>query len=318
MRGCATGKELRSKREVTSFLLSSGRNRRLMGLELSLTRSRSYMVRFVICGLSLTNLTGSIFKRILIVATCLLACVSAQPSARAQHPVQPGVGGHPGRMGAPSAPRIGRPPVFRGPRGVGPHFTGVGHLGTRSGFGFRQGPIGVFGHRRFFGAPFFRPGVGLRFGLGLKVNSLWWPACGPSLGWAWGAGFDCYPFPFYGYGYGAYGFENYLTPQMYEAPVYVYGGDERDQIWLYMKDGTVYGVTDYWLVNGQMHFSMIEDDPTKAAEHAIPYDDLDVQKTIYVNSHRGFRIVFRDEPWQQYLKDHPDTAPPDVPPPQKE
>jgi len=105
---------------------------------------------------------------------------------------------------------------------------------------------------------------------------------------------------------------------MYEAPVYVYGGDERDQIWLYMKDGTVYGVTDYWLVNGQMHFSMIVDDPTKAAEHAIPYDDLDVQKTIYVNSHRGFRIVFRDEPWQQYLKDHPDTAPPDVPPPQKE
>jgi hypothetical protein len=151
----------------------------------------------------------------------------------------------------------------------------------------------------------------------LKINSLWWPTCGPSLGWAWGAGFECYPFPFYGYNYGPYGFGSNLIPQMYESPVYVYGGDGRDLIWLYLKDGTAYSVTDYWLVNGQMHFSMIEDDPTKPAEHAIPYDDLDVQKTIYVNTHRGFRIVFRDEPWQQYLKDHPDLTPPDVPPPQK-
>jgi hypothetical protein len=42
-----------------------------------------------------------------------------------------------------------------------------------------------------------------------------------------------------------------------------------------------------------------------------------VQKTIYVNTHRGFRIVFRDEPWQQYLKDHPDVLPPEVPPSQQ-
>jgi hypothetical protein len=292
------------------------------------------MVRFLIRGSILTKLAGSILKnlnrsiskKILIVAAWLLACAWAPVAALAQHPVQPGagghtgVGGHPiggGRTGAPAARPIARPPISTGPRGAGPHFARVGHLGARSGFGFRQGPIGVFRHQRFFGAPFFRPGVGLRFGLGLKVNSLWWPTCGPSLGWAWGAGFDCYPFPFYGYGYGAYGFENYLAPQMYEAPVYVYGGDERAQIWLYMKDGSVYGVTDYWLVDGQMQFKMIEDDPTKPAEHAIPYDDLDVQKTIYVNSRRGFRIVFRDEPWQQYLKDHPDTTPPDVPPPQK-
>jgi hypothetical protein len=159
----------------------------------------------------------------------------------------------------------------------------------------------------FFGAPFFRPEVGFRFGVGLGFNSLWWPTCAPSLGWE----FDCYPVPFHGFD-----FENYIAQQTYVSPVYLYGGEERDLIWLYLKDGTVYGVTDYWLVNGQMHFSMVEDDPTKLAEHVIPYDELDVQKTIYVNTHRGFRIVFRDEPWQQYLKDHPDLTPPDVPPPQ--
>ena len=188
-------------------------------------------------------------------------------------------------------------------------------MGARGGVGFRQGPIHFFRSRVFFGAPFFRTGVRFPFAVGLKINSLWWPTCGPVLGWAWGAGFECYPFPFYGYG--GYGFGNYLVPEMYENPAYFYGGAERDLIWLYMKDGTGYGVSDYWLVNGQMHFRMVEDDPTKPGEHAFPYDTLDVQKTIYVNSHRGFRIVFRDEPWQQYLKDHPDTLPTDVPPPQK-
>ena len=68
--------------------------------------------------------------------------------------------------------------------------------------------------------------------------------------------------------------------------------------------------------NGQMHFSLVEDDPTKPADHVLPYDEVDIQKTIYVNTRRGFRIVFRDKPWQQYLKDHPDSTPSDVPPPQ--
>jgi hypothetical protein len=195
------------------------------------------------------------------------------------------------------------------------------------GFRFRQGPINDFRRRRFFGqpflgVPFFRPRVGFRFGVGVGFNSLWWPTCGPSLGW----GFDCYPVAFYGYGYGGYGyggygyggygFENYVTPEVYENPVYLYGGEGPNLIWLYLKDSSVYGVTDYWLVDDQMHFSLIEDDPKRPAEHMIPLDELDLAKTIDVNTRRGFRIVFRDEPWQEYLKHHPDLTPPDQPPPQ--
>jgi hypothetical protein len=150
----------------------------------------------------------------------------------------------------------------------------------------------------FFGAPFYR------FGWGLGFSSLWWPTCGPSLGWGWG--YDCYPLPYYGFGFG-----NYVAPQVYESPVYVYGGEGRDLIWLYLKDGTGYGVTDYWVVNGQMHFSLAEDDPAKPAEHVVPLDELDLQKTNHVNTRRGFRMVLRDEPWQQYLKDHPDLTPPE-------
>jgi hypothetical protein len=123
--------------------------------------------------------------------------------------------------------------------------------------------------------------------------------------------------PYYGYGFGGYGLGNYVVPQVYESPAYFYGGEGRDLIWLYLKDGTGYGATDYWVVNGQMHYSMAEDDPTKPAEHVVPLDDVDLQKTIDVNTRRGFRMVFRDEPWQQYLKDHPDLTPPDLAPPQK-
>jgi hypothetical protein len=270
-----------------------------------------FMARFFPSGSILKYLFGSISIKTLIVAGCVLASAWAQPPARAQH-----VGGHVGgsghvgggvRMGAlPRAP-ISRPPVFTGPRGFGPRPAGFGPRG----FGFRAGRFGVFRRRVFFGAPFYR------FGRGLGYASLWWPTCGPSLGWGWGWGYDCYPLPYYGYGFGGYGFENYAVPQVYESPAYFYGGEDRDLIWLYLKDGTGYAVTDYWVVNGQMHYSIFEDDPMKPAEHVVPLDELDLQKTIDVNTRRGFRMVFRNEPWQQYLKDHPDLTPPDLAPPQK-
>jgi hypothetical protein len=254
-------------------------------------------------GSILKNLAGSTFKKVLIVAACALISALVPVRARAQHPgVSTGGGGHTAAP-APIAP----PPVFGGARGARPGFVGPRSVGPRlvgtgpSGFPFRQRSIRVFPHRVFFGRPF------LWFGVGLEFNPLWWPTCAPWLGWA--GGFGCYSAPFYGCG-----FENYIAP--YRGSEYLYVGGERDLIWLYLKDGARYGVTDYWLVNGQMHFSLVEDDLTKPAEHVVPYDEVDIQKTTYVNTRRGFRIVFRDEPWQQYLKDHPESTPSDVPPPQ--
>jgi hypothetical protein len=62
---------------------------------------------------------------------------------------------------------------------------------------------------------------------------------------------------------------------------------------------------------------MVEEGDDRAVEHVIPFDELDLQRTIDVNTRRGFRMVLRDEPWQQYLKDHPDLTPPDLRPPQE-
>ena len=104
---------------------------------------------------------------------------------------------------------------------------------------------------------------------------------------------------------------------MIQPPVYLYGGDGGALVGLYLKDGTAYGVLDYWFVNGDIHFTLVEDGDERAVEHVIPFDELDLQRTIDVNTRRGFRMVMRDEPWQQYLKDHPDRTPPDLRPPQK-
>jgi hypothetical protein len=238
----------------------------------------------------------SILTKTLVVAGWAMACALAGSPALAQHA---GVGGRVGggvRMAAPPHAPIARPQFV-----PGPHFVGMG----RGGFRFRPGAFGVFRRGVFFGPR------GFRFGAGWRFNRVWWPGCGPALGWAWGWGFECYSAPFY-----SYGFENLVTAPSYESPVYLYGG-ARDLVWLYRKDGGVYGVTDYWFVNGEVHYSMFEEGALKAVEHAFPYDELDVQKTINMNTQRGFRVVFRDEPWQQYLKDHPDVTPPDAPPAQK-
>ena len=122
-------------------------------------------------------------------------------------------------------------------------------------------------------------------------------------------GYYCNGLPFYGYGNG---FENYVTLQPYQAPAYtpIYTYGERELVWLYLKDGTAYGVSDYWFVNGQVHFIPVDEAGEKSIEQTIPLGDLDTQKTIAVNGRRGFRVVMRDEPMEQYLHDHPDLAPP--------
>lgn len=168
----------------------------------------------------------------------------------------------------------------------------------------------------FFGSPFF--GLGLGFGF----NALWWPSCGPYWGWGYGCnGLSSYDYgP--GYGYGGYSpnslegeVESEAGPQIYENaypnyPIYNYGDGVRELVQLYLKDGTIYYVTDYWLVNDQLHFTTVEEGGTKSVEHVIDFDQLDLQKTIDENSAHGFRFVLRNEPIEQYLQDYPDAGAP--------
>lgn len=248
-----------------------------------------------------------ILRRILVAAFCLLASACVQtPVALAQHGGSHiGGGGHfgSGGLSAPhisAAPRshaaISRPRVSAAPP--------VAAFGSRS-FRFRPRPIRplppvfpILGPPVFFGLPFFWLG---------GFNSFWWSPCGPF----WAPGYGCNALPFYAYGFGNYGY-----PPTYEYPLYPYREEGRDLPQLYLKDGTVYNVTDYWLVEGQIHFTTLEEGGTKSVERVIGFDELDLQTTIDMNTRRGFRFVLRNEPVEQYLRDHPDLTPPAVPRPQ--
>lgn len=184
----------------------------------------------------------------------------------------------------------------------GGHVGGVAHIGG----GARIAPPSTFLRRPFYPirpvSPVFLPpsfgfwgGPYFRFGLGLGFSPLFWQNC-----YLYGT-YGCYPVPAY----------------------YLFAGEGRELAQLLLTDGTAYNVTDYWLVDTQLHFKTIEDDGTKVVEHAIDFNQLDLQKTIDVNTQRGFRFVLRNEPIEQYLQDHPEIGspaplqanPPAAPPP---
>jgi hypothetical protein len=94
-------------------------------------------------------------------------------------------------------------------------------------------------------------------------------------------------------------------------PTYVYVGDTTtNHPQLVFNDGTTYIVRDYWRVDDQLHFVTIEESGTKSVEHTVPFSDLDVQRTSDTDTARGFRFVLRDEPIEQWLRDHLPTPAP--------
>jgi hypothetical protein len=173
--------------------------------------------------------------------------------------------------------------------------------------------------RRFpiLGFPVFgfgAPGFGLGWGLGGPCGAFW--------GWDYG----CNALPFYGYGYGNYGYssgdnlegqvEEQSGPLIYENPLalapepgYLYGDGGRELVQLYLKDGTVYSAADYWIVNDELHFTTVDASGRQPIEHTINSDQLALQKTIDVNTQRGFRFVLRNQSFEQYLQEHPDATP---------
>lgn len=268
-------------------------------------------------------LRSSIPRKILITACCLLVWAWIQtPVALAQHG-----GGHVGGGGVhfSTGGRIAPPHVSAPPSSHGiwhPHFwsgppaagVGAGNIRFRHPIHPLPPVFPIYGYPYFFGGPFFG------YGWGWGFTSIWWPTCGPYWGWQFG----CNSLPFYEYGWGNYA--PFYSPSVpsgaptYEYPLYPYREEGRDLPQLYLKDGTVYSVTDYWLVNGQIHFTTneaTEEGGLKSVEHVIDFDQLDLQTTIDVNTERGFRFVLRNEPLEQYMRDHPDAtaAPPVSPPP---
>jgi len=187
-------------------------------------------------------------------------------------------------------------------------------------------PQPVFFVPVYFGSPFY-------YGFYGGFNSFGW-GCGPF------GGAGCFYSPFYGYGYGWGGYGGYsggwgggttglstgsnvysssssssasdlsATPAPGDAAAY----HRNDLVELFFKDGTVYDVTDYWLVEGQLHFLTVDESGQKTVEHVVPFDTLDVQTTTDDNASRGFKFQLRNQSMEQYFREHPETVPKSVDP----
>ncbi len=235
----------------------------------------------------------------LLVVSCVL-CLCVPTASLAQYAIA-----HPaGRVVQTSAPPISRTPIFRAPIIHAPIFSPRMRIGSSGGV-----PLGMA--RNFPWRPIRRfPPVFILYESAFLSGPFWgwnscaWASC--DLFWPW-LGYTTVSSP---------GPINYVY-QPSPTPIDVYGEDREDLPQLFLKDGTVLNVTDYWLVDDQLHFTMIEEEGGKPVEHVVPFGALDLQRTVDVNTRRGFRFMLRNESFEQYVRDHPEGPPPAITPPQE-
>jgi hypothetical protein len=209
-------------------------------------------------------------------------------------------------IGFPSSPVFHPGPVTTSggiaanPRGL--TFYGDGHdlwtdgarVGTTSRtLSARQASVYGGLHRRGYPLPrgpiyfpvFFPVGIFSGFGWGFGFGG-----CDPYWGWAYGCE---------GFGYGGSGYDFGNSPAYYgpSEPDYIpvpsdaNSSDEQDEVVLYLKDGTVYLISDYWLADNQIHYVTSD-----GAEHRIDLDQVDLQKSVDVNAKRGVTFTLRPAP----------------------
>lgn len=236
-----------------------------------------------------------------LVVSCFLTFRAVTPSVFAQH-AAPHSGAVPVHV---SAPPIRNTPISTAPMIHAPISSRMpivsptrGELGT-AGLRLPRRPIHpfppvlvVYESPFLFSGPFW------------GWSSCWLTSC--DLFWPWMLDYTTVS---------TLGPTDYVS-QVYATPTYLYGEERPDLPQLFLKDGTILSVTDYWLIDDQLHFTMIEEEGGKPVEHVVPFEALDLKKTVDVNTRRGFRFMLRNEPVEQYLRDHPEGPPPVIAPAQ--
>jgi hypothetical protein len=60
---------------------------------------------------------------------------------------------------------------------------------------------------------------------------------------------------------------------------------------LQLRDGSMYGLVDYWVEDGQLHYKT-----SYGGQNSIGLDRIDLEETIYLNAERGVEFVLRSRP----------------------
>jgi hypothetical protein len=60
---------------------------------------------------------------------------------------------------------------------------------------------------------------------------------------------------------------------------------------IYLKDGTTYAASDYWLQGGQLHYTV-----NYGGESTLSMDEVDLQRTVDENARRGIHFSLKPNP----------------------
>ncbi|MGA8142935.1 MAG: hypothetical protein WB987_03475 [Candidatus Acidiferrales bacterium] len=143
----------------------------------------------------------------------------------------------------------------------------------------------------------------------------------------WGYGWGCDPFWGCNVGYntgyyngGSYGDVIYesdaeVAPsQEFNPNRYAYSPEEASgadnaanspEVVLFLKDGTVYALTDYWIADGKLYYVT-----NYGGENSIELDQIDMQTSVDVNHKRGIDITLKPAPTlrNQVQPQNPETG----------
>jgi hypothetical protein len=213
----------------------------------------------------------------------------------------------PQRSQAPTAPVVSAPALPRTAAATHPVFIRPLHrIQNRPALWFLAPRLMTddsrFSRRRFrggFGLGFFGFGLPLGFGFG--------PDCNPFWAEPWAFGCDTFGY-FDGFGASLYQpqppetTEESIEEQEPEQNVYIPPPPasspeeiqaEKILFVLYMKNGAVYALTNYWIADGKLHYVT-----SYGGENTIEMSELDLQKTVDVNAKRGVDFTLKPRPDQ--------------------
>jgi hypothetical protein len=170
-------------------------------------------------------------------------------------------------------------PVF----GTGGSRFGVNNFGFGARRGFRG--RGGFGCSNFA----FGPCGGFGYGFGLGYGYGYGYGYGAGYGY-WGGGYDINPADFNA--------QDVTAPNPWMGDYVYEGSDEAAQVEaatapgpltvIYFKDGSSYGVRDYWLDAGQLHYVT-----SYGGENSVDADRVDLQRTVDENAKNGIDFTLR-------------------------
>jgi hypothetical protein len=84
---------------------------------------------------------------------------------------------------------------------------------------------------------------------------------------------------------------NWVTPNGPSPSSAPNSGNLTVPVLIYIKDGAVYTVRDYWMVDGVLHYILMN-----GAEHSIDLERVDLPRTNTENARSGVRFIFKSQP----------------------